>query len=321
MRLMFLLILVPSLVMAQIPHTFNNGDIADAGKINENFESLRKLLAEKLRLGDRFEIDCSIDAQALINAINAGHTRITVLAGTCDLTAEGIDLSGRELNILGVSSNDTKPVLDMGASRFNSTASEIVLTNLAIRGGVRSSVGFLAMGAVDIDCSYLVNPSAHGIWIYGSQAYFTTSTLTGCGGMQVGFNGSIYVADSQINVADGALGGIKTFQGGYVWSERTVWQSSNGLLMNVGSGTGVSMFFTNEATLSGDIKLDFGGQLVVSAPGDGGFCPVPEPQWAGTITMGFSSLLNWPARCGSSYPVTCKDGLASTPYSEGLTCR
>jgi hypothetical protein len=319
---MFLMALLPSLVAAQIPHTFDNGEVADADHINENFESLRQLLAEKLLLGDRFEIDCTADAQALFDALKGGHTRITVLAGTCDLTAEGVGLAGRELSILGVTNNDAKPVLDMGASRFNSTASQIALTNLVMRGGIRSAVGFLLLQDVDIDCSSMANPSEHGIWVYGSQFFFTGSTLSGCGGMQVGFNGSVYAADSQINVADGALGGINTFQGGYVWSERTAWQSPNGLLMNVGSGTGVSMFFTSEATVSGDITLNFGGQLMVSESGPG-FCPEPEPepQWTGTITMGFSSLLNWPARCQSSYPVTCKDGLVLTGYSEGLTCR
>ena len=37
MRLFAFLLLLPALSFAQIPHTFNNGQVADADKINENF--------------------------------------------------------------------------------------------------------------------------------------------------------------------------------------------------------------------------------------------------------------------------------------------
>ena len=38
MRLFAFLLLVPALSFAQVPHTFQNGDVADADKINENFQ-------------------------------------------------------------------------------------------------------------------------------------------------------------------------------------------------------------------------------------------------------------------------------------------
>ena len=40
MRLLALLSLLPGLVFAQVPHTFNNGEVADANKINQNFEAI-----------------------------------------------------------------------------------------------------------------------------------------------------------------------------------------------------------------------------------------------------------------------------------------
>ena len=33
-------LLLPSLALAQVPHTFNNGEVADADKINQNFEAI-----------------------------------------------------------------------------------------------------------------------------------------------------------------------------------------------------------------------------------------------------------------------------------------
>ena len=40
MRILAFLLLLPALSVAQVPHTFQNGDVADADKINQNFETL-----------------------------------------------------------------------------------------------------------------------------------------------------------------------------------------------------------------------------------------------------------------------------------------
>lgn len=43
-RLFSYLLLLPTLSFAQVPHTFNNGEVADANKINENFSQLSALV-------------------------------------------------------------------------------------------------------------------------------------------------------------------------------------------------------------------------------------------------------------------------------------
>jgi hypothetical protein len=41
-RLLAFLLLLPALSFAQVPHAFNNGEVADADKINENFERINE---------------------------------------------------------------------------------------------------------------------------------------------------------------------------------------------------------------------------------------------------------------------------------------
>ena len=47
MRLFAFVLLLPALSFAQVPHTFNNGQVADADKINENFQNLVDRLPEQ----------------------------------------------------------------------------------------------------------------------------------------------------------------------------------------------------------------------------------------------------------------------------------
>jgi len=49
------LLLVPALVLAQELHTFKNGEVADAGKVNQNFDALKdQLLLQTHPEGDLF---------------------------------------------------------------------------------------------------------------------------------------------------------------------------------------------------------------------------------------------------------------------------
>ncbi len=332
MRSLLLILLLPALSFAQIPHTFTNGDIADAEKINENFETLRQLFSESLRPlnepesaesagrstqpAERFEVDCTEDDQALKNAIAGGHSAITVLAGTCDANTDDIDINGRRLGIVGVETNGVKPVLDTNGGRFNSSASLIGLKNLVLRGSVRTAVGFLGLTNVDVDCSSITNPLEHGIWVYGSQLYFIGSSLSGCGGMQVAFNGIVYAAASEVLTVVDAGRGLNLFQGARVWSEGTSWQTAGNDLMTIGTGSEVTIL-GSPTVLSGDIEVEASGLLSVFE--GGGACPVEEPD--GAISLAFTSLLNWPNRCDSRYSVSCKDALQLMGYSDGLTCR
>ena len=40
MRPLACLLLIPALSFAQVPHTFNNGEVADANTVNANFQNL-----------------------------------------------------------------------------------------------------------------------------------------------------------------------------------------------------------------------------------------------------------------------------------------
>jgi len=332
MRLLLLILFLPALSFAQIPHTFTNGEVADAEKINENFETLRQLLSESLRPlnepesaegagryaqpAERFEVDCTQDDQALKNAIAGGHSAITVLAGTCDASTDDIDINARRLGIVGVDTNGVKPVLDTNGGRFNSSASLIGLKNLVLRGSVRTAVGFLGLDKVDVDCSSITNPLEHGIWVYGSQLYFIGSSLSGCGGMQVGFNGIVYADASFVSTVAGSANGLNLFQGATVWSTATSWEAPQGNLMRIGKASDV--YLGPPMTLKGDISIQHGGMLSVAEPARE--CPeTAEPD--GSLTLGFTALMNWPNRCQTLYPATCKEGLQLTGYSEGLTCR
>lgn len=325
-------LMLPTLSFAQLPHTFANGEVADAGEINENFETLRQLFSESLRpliqpeststagrtgeRVDRFEVDCSTDNQALKNAIASGHSAITVIAGTCDANTDDIDLDGLRLGINGVISGDTKPILDTNGGRFNSSASLIGLSNLVIKGSVRSAVGFLGLNNVDIDCSAITNPAEHGVWTFGSQVYFIGSSLSGCGGFLGGFNAILYAESSQVTTAAGSQNALNLFQGATAWSTGTSWEATQGNLMTIGKASDV--YLAPPMTIKGDIAIRFGGLLTVAGPAME--CPeTADPD--GSVSLGFTALMNWPNRCQTLYPVACSDGLQLTGYSEGQTCR
>jgi len=69
MRLITCLLLMPTLSFAQVPHTLQNGEVADAEKMNENFDALnqRIISLETLPARDNLgqlnmDIDCSSDS-------------------------------------------------------------------------------------------------------------------------------------------------------------------------------------------------------------------------------------------------------------------
>jgi len=331
-RLVLLIFLLPALSLAQIPHTFTNGEFADAEQINENFETLRQLLSESLRphnesgsvnysgrsipVADRFEVDCTQNDQALKNAIAGGHSAITVVAGTCDANTDNIELIARRLGISGIATNGIKPVLDTSGGRFDSSASVIQLSNLVLRGGVRTRVGFLGLTNVEIDCSSITDPSEHGIWVYGSQLSFQESSLEGCGGIQAGYNALIYSVESNISTVAGAANALNLFQGATARSVGTSWRAAEGDLMWIGTGT--DLWLVPPILLEGTVGINFGGFLSVSD--DSVECPeTAEPR--SYISLGLTSLVKWPDRCPSFYPVGCRGGLSLFDTGEGLTCR
>ena len=62
--LVLLLLFLPNLVSAQELHTFSNGEVADAEKINENFESLKN------RIDEKPDSTCSVTTSSGVTSIN-----------------------------------------------------------------------------------------------------------------------------------------------------------------------------------------------------------------------------------------------------------
>jgi len=97
MRPLAFLLLLPGLVLAQELHTFENGQVADAEKINENFQALADglgTLSSVPTIGGLdngyIEVDCSVNADALSNvmfseaALRINSMTVFVLAGNCN---------------------------------------------------------------------------------------------------------------------------------------------------------------------------------------------------------------------------------------------
>ena len=85
------LLLLPVLLSAQELHTFENGEVADADKINENFQTLDSGLKELQSSVDTSEVlvNCEDDSSALQTALNEGGrnglARTFKVSGTCEM--------------------------------------------------------------------------------------------------------------------------------------------------------------------------------------------------------------------------------------------
>ena len=111
-RLLTAVFLFPLLVYAQELHTFSNGEVADAEKINQNFEALAnelETLSSDLTLDGMangyITVDCSADADALSTIVNSEPaTRINKLSikvsgGNCNFPSSAGDFDGRYVYI------------------------------------------------------------------------------------------------------------------------------------------------------------------------------------------------------------------------------
>ena len=83
MRLLTFLLLFPALSFAQVPHTFQNGDVADADKMNENFQYV---LENAMGSGN-----CSADqyGSSVVITCADGTSGVLASAGTVVLVPEG----------------------------------------------------------------------------------------------------------------------------------------------------------------------------------------------------------------------------------------
>jgi len=142
MRLLILLFLLPAVSVAQVPHTFNNGEVADAEKMNENFDSLAgNISALELRIAPEHliseAVDCSADPAALNKSLsqNSGVHRLELnVSGECllDESTQALQLRYRSLFINGDTASTTT-LSSPSEIRFQARTSAVLsLTNITL---------------------------------------------------------------------------------------------------------------------------------------------------------------------------------------------
>ena len=117
-RLLTAVLFFPLLVSAQELHTFKNGEVADAEKVNQNFTALADELAtlsgaltlEALETGEIL-VDCSTDANALSKIVDSepatrlNQLYIVVTGGNCNFPL-GVDYAARSILIVASASQE-----------------------------------------------------------------------------------------------------------------------------------------------------------------------------------------------------------------------
>ena len=143
-RLLTVVFLFPLLVSAQDLHTFSNGEVADAEKMNQNFEDLAnelETLSSDLTLdgmaNGHITVDCSANADALSAIVNSepatriNSVTIEVLAGNCNFPTDA-DFFGRNVSIF-TSEEGLDLIFPPFASFFVSNG-HLILNNFALDG-------------------------------------------------------------------------------------------------------------------------------------------------------------------------------------------
>lgn len=142
MRLLSCLLLLPALSFAQVPHTFSNGDVADAGKINDNFDALADDIAAVYRTLSSDQVtsvavDCSSDASsfntAFLQYASSRNLELSV-TGTCllDEATARWRLKHRQLWIKGDPNSPATLVASDRISFYAELASALVLTDVTL---------------------------------------------------------------------------------------------------------------------------------------------------------------------------------------------
>ena len=117
-RLLTAVLFFPLLVSAQELHTFKNGEVADAEKVNQNFTALADELAtlsgaltlEAMETGEIL-VDCSTDADALSKIVDSepatrlNQLDIVVTGGNCNFPL-GVDYAARSIFIVASASQE-----------------------------------------------------------------------------------------------------------------------------------------------------------------------------------------------------------------------
>ena len=123
MRILIIgLFFISALVSAQTLHTFSNGEVADADKVNQNFDHLTVMAQEAAHVGPGVGVDCEDDLSALNTAISDGYTNIRIISGICQISEQ---ITNQSLTIIGNRGEDESLESGIKSSSLNSLANEI----------------------------------------------------------------------------------------------------------------------------------------------------------------------------------------------------
>ena len=145
--LIFILLVYPVLTSAQELHSFSNGEVADAEKINENFQTLDERLTNVEATTTQLEyselnvltygwqmktVDCSEDPSALTNEIIKGASLLHIkLIGTCEvfdfqLAGQKVLLDGGERDETGECAGTIRLISTLPFSGFSANSASVL---------------------------------------------------------------------------------------------------------------------------------------------------------------------------------------------------
>ena len=265
MRKLFLVIslLVVPLASAQELHTFSNGEVADAEKINENFQALKDSVSSTDRALS-LTVNCEEDSYALINAYhdNIEFSDLSIgIEGDCYGDISWTADYGRytqeyaqKVTIYGISDTFAKisprpKVSECGAGSsptggraglLASFQGSLYLSNLEVRLGECDRWGVLysrgAGGNIE-DVSILGHPGT------------SNQTL-----LVVRHNSIIYAADVSITGSGENTVGVEVFNGGAIYSYGSQVVSVTGTALQMYAGGGLFSYGA-DISLSGQTAM------------------------------------------------------------------
>lgn len=190
--------LVASNTQAQVPNVFSDGNVALAAEINENFDYLDAKLKEAANVGEGTTVDCDADANALIDALDAGYTNIEISQGTCKLQY----LWQRTVSIAGATGANDELLagIDTTPGSLVLEQSSVWLDSLNVQGAIFPSLTSFQFGNVNIDCSVVSNPdTSNAIYAYMSNGYIYESTVSDCRGVYIEGGSNLYIVNTTVS--------------------------------------------------------------------------------------------------------------------------
>ena len=197
---------------------FSEGEIANPADVNENFDTLMRLLQNQQRVGSFYRVNCSSNANALLEAIAEGESLIEVEAGPClantGTVGEDVPLIG-DLHIKGVGA--AKPIIyttddEAGLQYLGGKNGSLVIENVRFEGSiisVDSAASFTARDSVIRCQDEKISANARGyqigIYLNGGSGALLGSSVENCSGPAVLLDSSAHLnaTDSNIDVVAG----------------------------------------------------------------------------------------------------------------------